>query len=118
MMASITAKLLAIDQRLKAIDPHNYNRSLIFPSCIVIALMLVWLFVFGFGTLPVRLANSIWALSAVFVGFSFAGISTIWRTRHSAAVKLGLLLLHLAAVMLFLTPLGFALWFINGMAKH
>src|ERR1051325_672566 len=108
MMASITTKLLAIDQRLKSLDPHNYNRWFIVPSCIVIILMLVWLFVFGFGTLSVRLADYVWALAAVFVGFSFAGISTIWRTRHSAAVKVGLLLFHFVAVVLFLTPLGFA----------
>lgn len=80
MMASITAKLLAIDQRLKSLDPQNYNRWLIVPSYIVIALMLVWLLGFGFGSLPVRLADYIWALSAVFVGFSFAGVGTIWRT--------------------------------------
>ena len=117
-MASITAKLLAVDQRLKSLDPHNYNRWLIIPSCIVIALMLVWLFAFGFGTLPMQLANYVWALSAVFVGFGFLGIGTIWRTRHSAKAKLALLLIHLAAVVFFLTPLGFAFWFINGMAKH
>jgi len=117
-MTSITAKLLALDQKLKSLDPHSYNRWLIVPSCTVIALMLVWLLGDAFGLLSVRVGEYLWSISAVFVGFSFLGVATIWRIRHSGSLKVGLLLLHFTAVLLFLTPLAFALWFITGMSEH
>ena len=54
MMTSVTAKLLAIDQRLKALDPHSYNRWLIVPTCVVIPLMLIWLLGPALGVFPLR----------------------------------------------------------------
>ena len=80
--------------------------------------MLPWVLGSGLGVLPLRLSIHVWSLSAVFVGFSFIGITTVWRTRHSFPLKLGLLLLHLAAVALFLTPIAFGLWFISLMSEH
>ena len=117
-MMSVTAKLLAIDQRLKALDPQSYNRWLIVPSCVVIALMLIWLLGPALGVLPVRRGDYLWSLSAVFVGFSFAGIGTVWRTKDSLSLKLGLLSLHLCSVALFLTPIGFGVWFMSMMSEH
>jgi len=118
MMTSVTAKLLAIDQRLKALDPHSYNRWLIVPACVVIALMLIWLLGPALGVLQLRRGDYLWSLSAVFVGFSFVGIGTIWRTKDSLSVKLGLLSLHLCSVGLFLTPIGFGVWFMSIMSEH
>jgi hypothetical protein len=118
MMTSVTAKLLAIDQRLKALDPHSYNRWLIVPSCVVIALMLIWLLGPALALLPLRRGDYLWSLSAVFVGFSFVGIGTIWRTKDSLLLKLGLLSLHLFSVALFLTPIGFGVWFMSIMSEH
>ena len=117
-MASLTAKLLAIDQRLKALDPQSYNRWLIVPSCVVIALMLTWLLGPAMGVLPLRRGVYLWPLSAVFVGFSFVGIGTIWRTKESLPLKLAQLSLHLCSVALFLTPIGFGVWFICIMSEH
>ena len=117
-MASVTSKLLAIDQRLKALDPHSYNRWLIAPSCVVIALMLVWLLGPFLGVLHLRWGEYLWSLSAVFVGFSFIGIATIWRTKYSVSLKLGLLSLHLCSVALFLLPIAFGVWFISIMSDH
>ena len=71
MMTSVTAKLLAIDQRLKALDPQSYNR-----------------------------------------------IGTVWRTKDSLSLKLGLLSLHLCSVALFLAPIGFGVWFMSMMSEH
>ena len=62
-MTSITTKLLAIDHRLKSLDPRTYNRWLVVPSCIVITLMLPSLLGSGLGVLPLR--PSIHALVAV-----------------------------------------------------
>jgi hypothetical protein len=118
MMTSVTAKLLAIDQRLKALDPQSYNRWLIVPSCVVITLMLIWLLGPALGFLPLRRGDYLWSLSAVFVGFSFAGIGTVWRTKDSLSLKLGLLSLHLCSVALFLTPIGFGVWFMSMMSEH
>jgi hypothetical protein len=118
MMTSVTAKLLAIDQRLKALDPQSYNRWLIVPSCVVIALMLIWLLGPALVVLPLRRGDYLWSLSAVFVGFSFAGIGTVWRTKDSLSLKLGLLSLHLCSVALFLTPIGFRVWFMSMMSEH
>jgi hypothetical protein len=118
MLTSVTAKLLAIDQRLKGLDPHSYNRWLIVPSCVVIALMLIWLLGPAFGVLPLRRGDYLWPLSAVFVGFSFVGIGTIWRTKNSLSVKFALLSLHLCSVALFLTPIGFGVWFMSIMSEH
>ena len=117
-MTSVTAKLLAIDQRLKALDPHSYNRWLIVPTCVVIALMLAWLLGPALGVLPLRRGDYLWSLSAVFVDFSFVGIGTIWRTKDSLSLKLGLLSLHLCLVALFLTPIGFGVWFVSMMSEH
>jgi uncharacterized membrane protein len=118
MMTSVTAKLLAIDQRLKALDPQSYNRWLIVPSCVVIALMLIWLLGPALGVLPLRRGDYLWSLSAVFVGFSFVGIGTVWRTKDPLSLKLGLLSLHLCSVALFLAPIGFGVWFISMMSEH
>jgi hypothetical protein len=118
MMASITAKLLAIDHRLKALEPNNYNRWLIVPSCVVIALMLVWLLGPFLGILPLRRGDYLWLLSAVFVGLSFVGIGTIWRTKYSLSMKLGLLSLHFCSVALFLVPIAFFVWFISIMSQR
>jgi len=118
MMTSLTAKLLAIDQRLKALDPHSYNPYLIFPSCVVIALMLVWVLGPLFGVLPLRRGDYLWSLSSVFVGFSFVGIATIWRTRYSLSRKLGMFSLHFFSVALFLVPIAFGVWFISIMSEH
>ena len=118
MMTSVTSKLLAIDQRLKALDPQSYNRWLIVPSCVVIALMLAWLLDPALGVLPLRRGDYLCSLSALFVGFSFAGIGTVWRTKDSLSLKLGLLSLHLCSVALFLTPIGFGVWFVSVMSEH
>ena len=118
MMTSVTSKLLAIDQRLKALDPQSYNRWLIVPSCVVIALMLAWLLDPALGVLPLRRGDYLCSLSAFFVGFSFAGIGTVWRTKDSLSLKLGLLSLHLCSVALFLTPIGFGVWFVSVMSEH
>jgi hypothetical protein len=117
-MTSATTKLFAIDQKLKALDPHSYNRWLIVPSCVVIALVLIWLLGPALGVLLLRRSDYLCSLSAVFVGFSFVGIGTIWRTKHSLSLKLGLLSLHLCSVALFLMPIAFALWFISIMSEH
>jgi hypothetical protein len=118
MMTSVTAKLQAIDQRLKAIDPRSYNLWLIVPSCVVIALMLMWLLGPALGVLPLRRGDYLWSLSAVLVGFSFAGIGPAWRTKDSLSLKLGLLSLHLCSVALFLAPIGFGVWFMSMMSEH
>ena len=117
-MTSFTTKLLAIDQRLKALEPQSYNRWLLLPSCVVIALMLVWVLGPLFGVLPLRRGDYLWSLSAVFVGFSFVGIATIWRTKYSLSLKLGLLSLHLCSVALFLMPIACGVWFISIMSEH
>jgi len=52
MMTSVTAKLLAIDQRLKALDPQSYNRWLI-EYAVVIG------FVVSIGVFVISLISSI-----------------------------------------------------------
>ena len=118
MMTSLTTKLLAIDQRLKALDPHSYNRWLIVPSCVVIVLMSAWVLGPLFGVLPLRRGSYLWSFSAVFVGFSFVGIATVWRTRYPLSHKLGMLSLHCCSVVLFLVPIAFGVWFISIMSDH
>lgn len=118
MLTSLTTKLLAIDQRLKALDPQSYNRWLSVPSYVVVALMLVWVLGPFSGILPLQRGDYLWPLSAVFVGFSFVGIATVWRTKYSLSLKLGLLSLHLCSVALFLLPIAFGLWFVSIMSDH
>ena len=118
MLTSFTTKLVTIDQRLKALDPQSYNRWLIVPSCVVVALMLVWVLGPFFGILPLQRGDYLWPLSAVFVGFSFVGIATVWRTKYSLSVKLGLLSLHLCSVALFLLPIALGLWFVSIMSDR
>jgi len=118
MMTSITAKLLTIDRRLKSLDPQRYGRWLAIPSCIVIALLLPWLLGPWFGVLRLPISDLVWSLSALFVGFSMAGLATVQRTRYSLSAKLGFFLLHLTAVALFVTPIVIFASFIIMMSDH
>ena len=114
MMTSFTGRLTAIDQRLKSLDAHTYSRWLLLPSGIVIAILVPWLF----GSVGSPLRHYAWPLSAPFAVFSFIGIGTVWRTRHTRFVKVGFLLVHFAAAFLFVAPILFFVWFSSVMSDH
>jgi len=111
--------LAAVDQWLKSADPQRYSRWLLVPSSIVIALMLPWALGDGFGVgFRAPLGWHSWPASAPFVAFSFIGLGTTWRIRHSLAIKLIFFLWHAVAVVLFITPLLFFGWFTYQMHDH
>ena len=115
----MNAKLSAVDQWLKSLEPHSYSRLLLIPSTIVIALMLPWALgdCLGIG-FRAPLGLSSWPASAPFVAFSFIGVATTLRTRNPLTTKLGMFLWHALAVAVFVTPIVFFVWFAYGMRDH
>jgi len=115
----MSTKLAAVDQWLKSLDPHRYSRWLIIPSSIVIMLMLPFVLGDGFGVgFRAPLGSNSWPASAPFVAFTFIGLATTWRTRHRFGTKVGLMLWHVLAIALFITPLVFFCWFAYQMRDH
>ncbi len=114
MLTPITAKLAAVDHRLKSLDPHAYSRWLLVPSGAVIAVLMPSLF----GPGGSALVHYAWPLSALLVTFSFVGIGTVSRTRHARFAKIGLLLIHVVAVAFFVAPIVFFVWFSAVMSDH
>jgi len=111
--------LATVDQWVKSLDPHRYNRWLLLASTIVVALMLPWVLGDGLGIgFRAPLGFNSWPASAPFVAFSFIGLSTTWRTPHRFATKIAFFLWHALAVALFIAPILFFLWFCYQMRDH
>ncbi|HMG03877.1 MAG TPA: hypothetical protein VK581_00365 [Chthoniobacterales bacterium] len=112
------ATLTAIDQRLKSLDPR-YNRWLLIPSVAVVLILLTCLLRYGLGgTFRVPVVTRIWVGSIPLIFFSFIGLGISWRTRYSVIVKLAFILIHLAAVVLFLVPLFIFLLLVFALGNH
>jgi hypothetical protein len=111
--------LAAVDQWLKSRDPSRYSQWLIIPSTVVVALMLPWILgdYFGVG-FRAPLDEYSWPMSAPFVAFSFVSLRSIWRTRHHILIRMAFFLWHAFAVLLFVAPLLFSIWFAYQMRDH
>jgi hypothetical protein len=115
----VNAKLASIDKRLKSLDPDSYGRWLLIPSLVTVLLLLPCVLVYDLdGAFRSPVVARIWMASIPLIVFSFVGLGTIRRTRHSVVVKLAFVLLHLASITLFLAPLFVFLWFVVVMRDH
>jgi hypothetical protein len=111
--------LAAIDHRLKSLDPQKYSPWLLIASIAVVLILLTCTLLYGLdGPFRFPIVARIWAVSILLVVFSFVGLGISWRTRHSVIMKLSLILVHLAAVILFMAPLFVFLWLVFVMRDH
>ena len=111
--------LASLDDRLKSLDPHKCSPWLLVASIAAVLILLPCALLYGpDGPFRFPVVARIWGVSTALVVFSFVGLGISWRTRHSVIIKLSLILVHLAAVALFLAPLFVLFWLAFVMRDH
>jgi hypothetical protein len=118
---ALSAKLLALDAKLKGVAPERYALWLLIPSAILLLTLCPAAFFWGidasFRPTLYPQATIVWAVSLPLAFLSYEGLLAAWRSRFSFPRKLSFTAFHLAAIILALSPIyvfAVMVWAIGG----